>query len=371
MERLIRVKTGWVMWYLDFYDYPTYNWEIPTHMEDWETHPFPRGPVSRKRGKKGETKMGSLMGEEVPFEILPPLEPNWRDHHHLIAVSQGDRFAMGVCSCGKVFVDGFIGAHSDYESKCELIHWENIASVATGPGVAIGLRRDGKVSVVGWKRSLFSKWRDIQQVSAGDELALGVRADGTVIAAGNKELAQAVSAWDDIVQASVGDGYVLGVRRDGTVVLAGHAYINWCSDPSAWTDVVQVSAGPYHAVGLRSDGTVIAAETEEFYERSYDMECLGVTEWKNVRQVCAGNGITAALLADGRVIVARNEKDDPEQPLRQVPHIPSSTSMECRDAVMISVNRHWDGTDEVLALDARGRAITCRDKRAFPWDNWD
>ena len=353
------------MWYLDYYDYPTYNWEMPANMEGWETHPVPQSATYSKHAVPG-IKMGDLMGKKVPFEILPSLEPGWRQSHRLISVSQSDRFAMGLCSCGRVFIDGFFSS-SDYDNKCELVHWKDIVALETGPGAAVGLRKNGRVAVVGWMKRYFTEWRNVAQVSVGDACVLGLCSDGTVRAVGSDNIEHEVSLWKDIVQISAGDTYALGVRRDGTVAYAeGSNDLEWCSSPADWTDIVQVSAGPYHAAGLKRDGTVVLAETENYYECQEDVECLSVSEWRGVKQICAGAGVTAALLEDGRVLVARNEKNGWYE------HAPGGTSIECYGAVAISLSRHHEGEceDEVLALDSQGRAFKCREGCMYPWDNW-
>ena len=351
------------MWYLDYYDYPTYNWETETNMQDWETHPVPQSASYGKRIVSG-TRMGYLRGEKVPFEILPNLEPYWRQNHRLVAVSQSDRFAMGLCSCGRVFVDGFF-THRDYECKCELVHWEDIVALETGPSAAVGIRRDGRVRVVGWKEQFFRTWRNVVQVSVGDCCVLGLCSDGTVLAVGSDNIECKASSWQDIVQVSTGDTYALAVRRDGTVAYAEDSYpLEWCRNPADWADIVQVSAGPYHAAGLKRDGTVVIAETEDYYECQDDVECLDVSEWRDVKQVCAGPGVTAALLEGGHVLVARNEVNGWHE------HRPGGTSIECNSAVAISLSRHREDEDEVLALDSRGRAIKCREGSTYPWDNW-
>lgn len=357
------------MWYLDYYDYDTYNNEMESNMEGWETHPVPRGNTrGTNRGFSG-VKMGTLMGRDVPFEILPPLSLGWRENHRLVAVSQSDRFAMGLCSCGKVFIDGFFSSR-DYQKKCELVHWEGIQSITTGPNMAVGIRADGRLIIAGCTKrdmKVFDSWRDLVQVSVGDCCMLGLRADGTVLASGDDDIERDVSSWRDIVHVSAGDKYVLGVRRDGTVV---HAFAGWNDeefdvDVSDWTDIVQADAGPYHAVGVRRDGSVVAAACPNFYEFMEDVECLNVEGWRDVAQVYAGNGVTAALRTNGSVLVARNEKHGyyNKRPA-------SSTRMELRDAVAISLNRHYQGSDEVLALDEQGRAVMCDAGRAYPWDNW-
>lgn len=342
------------MWYLDYYEFPTYNWEMESNMEGWETHPVPR---SASRTARGGVAMGMLMGLKVPFKILPPLEPGWRRNHRLVAVSQSDRFAMGLCSCGKVFIDGYFSWH-DYQKKCELVDWEGVVAIATGPGDVVGLRKNGRVMTVGYTakaRKALSSWRDVVQVSVGESVNLGLRKDGTVHAYGAPWIAEEVASWSDIVQVSAGDDFALGARRDGTVAHAGVRI-----DVDEWTDIVQVSAGAYHAAGLRRDGTVVVATSEDYYEYMTDVECLDVDGWHDVVQVCAGGTLTAALLKDGRVLVARNGYEGD-----------GCTAVERRDVVAISVNRHREGSDEVLALDAQGRAVMCDAGHAYPWDNWD
>ncbi|MBR3234033.1 MAG: hypothetical protein IKG11_00285 [Atopobiaceae bacterium] len=351
------------MWYLDYYDYPTYNWEMPANMEDWETHPVPLSATHGKRIVPG-TRMGYLMGKMVPFEILPNLEPWWKQSHRLVSVSQSDRFAMGLCSCGRVFIDGYFSSH-DYEKKCELVHWKDIVALETGPSTAVGLRKNGRVAVVGWMKRYFTTWRNVTQISVGDACVLGLCSDGTVLAVGSDSIEREVSSWEDIIQISAGDEYALGVRRDGTVTYAaGNSCLRWCSKPADWTDIVQVSAGPHHAAGLKRDGTVIVAETEDYYECQDDVECLTVSEWRGVIQVCAGAGVTAALLENGSVLVARNEKNGWHE------HEPGGTSIECYGAVAISLSRHHESDGEVLALDAQGRAYKCHEGHTYPWDNW-
>ena len=138
-------------------------------------------------------------------------------------------------------------------------------------------------------------------------------------------------------------------------------YEEYACDVSGWTDIVQVSAGPYHVAGLRRDGTVVVAECEMYWEFMEDVACLDVGEWQDVTQVCAGNGITAALRADGWVLVAVSAGEHAGERV-EVPF----------GAVAISVNRHYEGNDEVLALDAQGHAFSgLVSFEGLPWDNWN
>ena len=190
---------------------------------------------------------------------------------------------------------------------------------------------------------------------------LGLRKDGTVLASGNDFVEWEVENWHDIVQVSAGDKYVLGVRSDGTVAYADIGYDEYAVDVSGWTDIVQVSAGPYHAAGLRRDGTVVVAECAAYWEFFHDVECLDMSGWTDIKQVCAGNALTVALRADGWVLMAistgRFEGLRMESPL---------------EAVAISINRHYEGNDEVLALDIHGHAVReLLFYEELPWDNWD
>jgi len=345
------------MWYLDYYDYDSYLNSSPTNMPGWETHPVPR---SAWHANHSGIAMGKLMGRDVPFKILPPLEPGWQHKHRLVAVSQSDTFSLGLCSCGKVFIDGFL-EWRDYERKCEMVDWEDVVAIATGPDTILALRKDGQVLAPGYQGSSpVSSWRDVVQLSAGESAMLGLRKDGTVLASGNDFVEWEVENWHDIVQVSAGDKYVLGVRSDGTVAYADVGYDEYAVDVSGWADIVQVSAGPYHAAGLRRDGTVVVAECAAYWEYFDDVECLDVSGWTDIKQVCAGNAITVALRADGWVLMAistgRFEGLRMESPL---------------EAVAISINRHYEGNDEVLALDIHGHAV----RELFfyeelPWDNW-
>jgi len=346
------------MWYLDYYDYPEYLHTIPAYMEGWETHPVPE---SAWHATRGGVVMGPLRGREVPFKILPPLEVGWQREHRLVAVSQSDDFSMGLCSCGRVFIDGYL-YWSDYERKSEMVGWKDVAALATGPDEILAMRRDGRVLAPGYKKSapVFA-WRDVVGLSVGESAKLGLCKDGTVRARGDALVEQEVATWHDIVQVSAGDKYALGVRSDGTVAYADVGYEEYACDVSGWTDIVQVSAGPYHAAGLRRDGTVVVAECEMYWEFMKDPECLDVDEWHDVSQVCAGNGITAALRADGWVLIAISAGEHAGERV-EVPF----------GAVAISVNRHYDGNDEVLALDAQGHAFRgLVSYEGLPWDNWN
>lgn len=346
------------MWYMDYYDYDTYLNSDPSNMPGWETHPVPR---SAWHADHSGIAMGKLMGRDVPFKILPPLEPGWQRNHRLVAVSQSDTFSLGLCSCGKVFIDGFLDWR-DYERKCEMVDWEDVVAIATGPDTILALRKDGRVLAPGYRdNSPVSSWRDVVQLSAGESAMLGLRKDGTVLASGNDFVEWEVENWHDIVQVSAGDKYVLGVRSDGTVAYADIGYDEYAVDVSGWTDIVQVSAGPYHAAGLRRDGTVVVAECAMYWEFFHDVECLDMSSWTDIKQVCAGNALTVALRADGWVLMAistgRFEGLRMESPL---------------EAVAISINRHYEGNDEVLALDIHGHAVReLLFYEELPWDNWD
>ena len=278
-----------------------------------------------------------------------------------MAVSQSDTFSLGLCSCGKVFIDGFLDWR-DYERKCEMVDWKDVVAIATGPDTILALRKDGRVLAPGYRGNTpVSSWRDVVQLSAGESAMLGLRKDGTVLASGNGFVEWEVENWHDIVQVSAGDKYVLGVRSDGTVAYADIGYDEYAVDVSGWTDIVQVSAGPYHAAGLRRDGTVVVAECAMYWEFFDDVECLDMSGWTDIKQVCAGNALTVALRADGWVLTAIStgmfEGLRTESP---------------RKAVAISINRHYEGNDKVLALDIHGHAVReLLFYEKLPWDNWD
>ena len=111
----------------------------------------------------------------------------------------------GLCSCGKVFIDGFLDWR-DYERKCEMVDWEDVVAIATGPDTILALRKDGRVLAPGYRdNSTVSSWRDVVQLSAGESAMLGLRKDGTVLASGNDFVEWEVENWHDIVQVSAGD----------------------------------------------------------------------------------------------------------------------------------------------------------------------
>ncbi len=129
------------MWYLDYYGYDTYLNSDPSNMPGWETHPVPR---SAWHATRSGIVTGKLMGRDAPFKILPPLEEDWQHKHRLVAVSQSDTFSLGLCSCGKVFIDGFLDWR-DYERKCEMVDWKDVVAIASGPDTILALRKDGTV----------------------------------------------------------------------------------------------------------------------------------------------------------------------------------------------------------------------------------
>ena len=72
------------------------------------------------------------------------MEEDWQHKHRLVAVSQSDTFSLGLCSCGKVFIDGFLDWR-DYERKCEMVDWKDVVAIASGPDTILALRKDGTV----------------------------------------------------------------------------------------------------------------------------------------------------------------------------------------------------------------------------------
>lgn len=367
------------MWYTNYYDYPEYLHEMHDYVDGWVTHPIPlslhpstsRAP-QRKMPKEKTKTTGMLRGLPVPFEILPPLPKDWRGTHRLVSVSQGDGYSMGVCSCGKVFIEGFIRGR-DYEFKSELVNWENIISLSAGPWGILGLRKDGTVIYAGYLsgegRKKLSRWRNIVQVSASEPCLVGLRKDGTVLV-DDDLMQEAVSSWRDIVQVSAGDGYLMGVRRDGTVALVeeGGTYGNgFGHDVSGWTDIVQVSAGPWHAAGLRRDGTVVVAVSDQYYEHLDDVQCLDVGDWTDIVQVCAGNQLTAGRSKNGAILVAINGVGSSYD---NYPREGYTAHLGVR-ATDISASRHTSFDEyEVLMLDENGRASTWLEDRVFDWNNW-
>ena len=198
--------------------------------------------------------------------------------------------------------------------------WSDITSLAVANSSVIGLKSDGKVSLVpsetDSKRafeqkyaSAISEWSDLKAIDLSTYMALGLKKDNTVLVTpvnsywdkeSIKEINKATE-WEDITAISAGNYHCVGLKSDGTVVAVGDSENGKC-DVSDWTDIVAVDASSEHTVGLKKDGTVVATGGNG------SKQC-DVGDWTDIIAVAAGSAHTIGLKSDGTVVSTKIPKD--------------------------------------------------------------
>lgn len=373
-----------------YYEYRNEGDEGIRVVEDiGETHPVPQTAQGMRRQqhmRDDACEHARYRPTAIPATILPWIEPDWQDRHRLVAVAQGGTFAAGLCSCGKVFMEGWIDNERTFLYR-NVANWSDIVAISAGSMGIVGLRKNGRVVAAGFPGYMeeVEKWRNIVQVSAGGTYVAGLRRDGMVVicdewyqrkgSSWNYELVshrEVLEGWTKIVQVSAGEDHIMGVRRDGTVLCATRSSGHWETrggfGTDAWSDIVQVSAGLYHTAGLRRDGTVVTAECPDYYYSMDDVNCLDVADWCDVVQVCAGVGLTVGLRKDGSILVAWNGGDT-----THVRHEGATALSVCRseDRDNYGYNEYGNGRHDqaILWVDVHGYAAsdTYGD---FDWLRW-
>lgn len=227
--------------------------------------------------------------------------------------------------------------------------WEEVVDADSNLFYAVGLRRDGTVSIApnpffyegGSKLSVslpdLSAWKDVRSISAGANYVVAVTKNGSILSAGDDSYGQrAFPTAGQVSMASAGQFFTL-LLRDGLASaygsnLFGQHHLNEktkCASVSAgafhsltllprgsvraaglnvdgqcevksWKDITAIAAGAYHSVGLRSDGTVVAVGLND------NRQCE-VSGWTDIIAVAAGNTFTVALSKDGTVLTTAGE----------------------------------------------------------------
>ena len=274
----------------------------PTHAETSvsaaEDADAKHAPSVKSISAKGEGTVGLLDNGtlravgETEFETERRVN-DISEWQHIIAVSRGETFILGLRATGKISTMG-----SNEAGQCNVGTWTDIVSVAGGGEHTIASRSDGTVLAAGSNHKGqcdVGEWKNVKLVAAGKNHSLGLRADGTVVATGANAAKQCeVSQWKNVTSVAAGVYHSVGLCEDGTVLSAGSNDKGQC-DVGTWTNVCAVAAGATFTVGLRTDGTVVAAGDNGAGQ-------CDVQTWTDVVAIAAGNEHTVGLRKDGTLL---------------------------------------------------------------------
>ena len=215
-------------------------------------------------------------------------------------ISTGYYHTVGLKADGTVVAVGY-----KRDGRCDVAGWKNIVAISAGFEHTVGLKANGTVLAVGVNddgKCDVTEWKNIVAISAGSEHTVGLKADGTVVAVGTNEFGQCnVTGWKNIVAISAADNHTVGLKADGTVVAVGQNAYGQCN-VTGWKNIVAISADGVHTVGLKADGTVVAVGPNK------EGQC-DVTGWKNIVAISTSHNHTVGLKADGTVVAIGSESD--------------------------------------------------------------
>jgi len=232
----------------------------------------------------------------VPAEMPKYTDP-WKGRialgcaHSLVLRNDGTVFATGDNRCG----------------QCNVDHWTNIAAVAAGGFLSVGLRTDGTVMYAG---NVYASadlsgsryWRDMTAVYAGNNHFVALHKNTKAFSVGYNANSQCdLIPWFRITEVAVGYQFTAGLKNDGSIVLAGNPG-DAISLATNWQHITAVDAGTTHLVGLRSNGTVASVGKNVYGE-------CDTENWRDIISVKAAQGHTFGLKADGTVILTGQNTD--------------------------------------------------------------
>lgn len=176
---------------------------------------------------------------------------------------------------------------------------ETMGMVAAGYIHTVGLRTDGSAESAGhdyYGQRKVSGWTDVAYIAAGRSVTVGVKKDGTVVLAGSltdQAAFDTAAAWTNVFTADAGGDFIAALLNDGTVVAAGDNSAGQC-DVSSWSDIVAVACGDTFTLGLRSDGTVVGTAGAP----------ADALAWTGITKLAAGGATGAAGITDEGKLVA-------------------------------------------------------------------
>lgn len=232
---------------------------------------------------------GKYKGEELDVS-------EWEN---IIQVASGQQFVVGLKEDGTV-----IGAGHNGDGQLEFGDWKNIVAIAAGWRHTVGLDKDGNIHIVGYgaerqlkeieknneDEEIRNDWTDIIAIAAGggdgpdsgNGHTVGLRKDGRVVVVGDNKYGQCnVDGWEGIKAISAGDCHTVGLREDETVVAAGGSGESMPKDHKSackvngWKGIVSISAGTGYTIGLTSEGEVLAVGIDDENKRS------GISLWND------------------------------------------------------------------------------------------
>lgn len=140
----------------------------------------------------------------------------------------------------------------------------NVRQLAIGQFDVLALRNDG--TVVRWGNGTASNpppsgdlgLKDIAAVASGNSLAIGLKTDGTVVKIDGYSGFPVPAGLSNVVAISTVNSHALALKADGTVVAWGSNAAGESNVPPGLTGVVAVSAGSLYSLALQADGKIVA-----------------------------------------------------------------------------------------------------------------
>lgn len=212
------------------------------------------------------------------------------DWNHIIQVSAGNLFAVGLCEDGTIKRIG-----RNEEGQLNVDSWSDIKYIATGQRFTVGMDSKGNLFFAGQGKDEFEKeyhenedeWKNVIALYAGggygaNEVGhiVGLKRDGSVVCLGdafreqgetvtNKEVSTLIR---DARLVAVGDYHLVAITNEGDLIHIGEtgiirAYPN--QDPKErfenWptNEIVDIAAGQYLTIGLTKDGETYASGYED------------------------------------------------------------------------------------------------------------
>jgi hypothetical protein len=172
-------------------------------------------------------------------------------------VALGDM--MGLKSDGSLVAWGCTAPDGNYRDNRVSAAYPNSGFTKISAGYyALGLKRDGSITVVSGLGEIPSPNSDFTDIAAGDVFwqSLGLKTNGSVVRiSGNATLPSPNTGFTNI---AVGCEHSMGLKTNGSVVAWGSNSKGQCTVPSPNSGFIAIAAGGYHSLGLKSDGSVVA-----------------------------------------------------------------------------------------------------------------
>ena len=194
--------------------------------------------------------------------------------------------------------------------QCMVQEWDHIMAVSAGNGYSVGLRSDGKVFAAGNNASgqcNVENWEDIVAVACGYSITFGLKQDGTVVACGlGAENYETYAELENIKAITAIDNTLVALENNGTVHFSSDTFMNGEELPviTGWDDVEYLSCGSMwgiNLIGLTADGSIRRVElvrTASSEEENPHYE--GIEKWSDIQQIYT-NSPVVAVKNDGSV----------------------------------------------------------------------